>query len=105
MEKEKRMLEGFNVGYTLQKYQPSVMDSLKKDVGDSHDPFFQGMVAGSIEMQKERQHRAFPGISQNMKEEIQKKLRGNESNKNRDKGQDLGRNNKRNKDKGLDFEM
>jgi len=54
MEDNDQLVEGFNAGYVLEKYQPELAQKISQAVQAVEEDFFQGFVAGSEEYVKER---------------------------------------------------
>ncbi|MEM6628834.1 MAG: hypothetical protein AAF694_04145 [Bacteroidota bacterium] len=91
MEKEDRILEGFNAGYTIQQYEPELMQTLQKDLENSNDPYIRGFLAGAKEYRIEKEmdrSNLFPGLDEGISRDFQ------------EKGIDKGA-----KDKGIDMDV
>lgn len=54
MAEKDQMVEGFNAGYTLEKYRPELTQQISQAVEAVEDEFFQGFIAGSEQYSKER---------------------------------------------------
>lgn len=67
MNKEDKILEGFNDGYTIQKYEPELANSLLADLKEVDDPYMKGFLAGSKEYILEKEIEKtdlFPGMDE-----------------------------------------
>jgi len=54
MDEGKELLEGFNAGYLIEKYRPTLAKQLANAVEGVELPFAEGFIAGSEEYSKER---------------------------------------------------
>lgn len=49
---EQKLTKGFNDGYLLSRFDPDLYKQIMRDANKEH-PYFKGMVAGQVEVQKE----------------------------------------------------
>lgn len=63
MANQDEIAEGFNAGYTLEKYRPELTQQLLKATQGVDLPFFEGFQAGSKEMERERAFSKSKGIA------------------------------------------
>lgn len=65
MEKDQHMLNGFNDGYTIQKYEPEIAKQMLASLADTDAPYSKGFHAGAKEYQMEvdlDKAKQFPGV-------------------------------------------
>ncbi|WP_367389099.1 hypothetical protein [Lewinella sp. LCG006] len=65
MEKDQHMLDGFNDGYTIQKYEPELAQQMLTSLANTDAPYSKGFHAGAKEYQMEAEldkTNQFPGI-------------------------------------------
>ena len=67
MNKDDQILDGFNDGYTIQKYEPELAMRLLADLDGVDEPYMKGFVAGAKEFQLEMELEKsdlFPGMDE-----------------------------------------
>ena len=67
MNKENQLLDGFNDGYTIQKYEPELAMRLLTDLDGVDEQYLKGFVAGAKEFQLEMELEKsdlFPGMDE-----------------------------------------
>ncbi|PHN00924.1 hypothetical protein [Flavilitoribacter nigricans] len=60
---EKKVVDGFNAGYIIEKYQPDLAQLLLESVASADTPYVEGFIAGSKESILERERTRSKTIS------------------------------------------
>lgn len=74
--------KAFNAGYLIEKYLPKLSQLLVKGFKDKSNPYAEGLIAGSKEMEAERMQGKLKFL-QNLKEEFGSKTPSQSKTKNR----------------------
>ena len=73
MNNDDQILNGFNDGYIVQKYEPELAGKLIADLNNTDEPYAQGFVAGAKEYQMEKEldkSDLFPGMDEGLKSDF-----------------------------------
>jgi hypothetical protein len=67
MKNDDQILDGFNDGYTIQKYEPELANQMIANLDGVDEPYMKGFVAGAKEYQMEKEldkSNLFPGMDE-----------------------------------------
>lgn len=67
MKNDDQILDGFNDGYIIQKYEPELANQMITNLDGVDEPYMKGFVAGAREYQMEKElekSHLFPGMDE-----------------------------------------